>query len=69
METATMYTQAESKINGRSVWHFLIDTPIGQIHVVDYEAEDMHIERTIINGDNEKAERKYKAICKKLIER
>ena len=34
---AKIYTQNESKINGRGVWHYLIDTPIGQIHVIGYE--------------------------------
>ena len=42
---AKLYTQNESKINGRGVWLYLIDTPIGQIHVVEYENPQMELTR------------------------
>jgi hypothetical protein len=64
---AKLYTQNESKINGRGVWHYLIDTPIGQIHVVEYENPQMELTRFLIDSDINKAIRKYDAICKSII--
>ena len=64
---AKVYTQAYSTINGRSVWHYLIDTHLGHIHVVEYEQETMEIKRFLFDGDNDAAEKKYKAILRKLL--
>ena len=61
------YTQQHNIINGRGIWHYLIDTPIGQIHVVQYEAPSMEITRFIIDGNNDKAERKFANICKGIL--
>jgi len=65
--SAKVYTQNESKINGRSVWHYLIDTPIGQIHVVEYENPQKELIRFLIDGNLEKATAKYNAICKNIV--
>lgn len=64
---AKLYTQNESKINGRGVWHYLIDTPIGQIHVVEYENTQMELIRFLIDSNMEKARAKYNAICKNIV--
>jgi hypothetical protein len=64
---AKLYTQNESKINGRGVWHYLIDTPIGQIHVVEYENPQKELIRFLIDSNLEKATAKYNAICKNII--
>lgn len=64
---ATLYTQNESKINGRGVWHYLIDAPIGQIHVVEYESPQKELIRFVINSNLEKATTKYNAICKNIV--
>jgi hypothetical protein len=64
---AKLYTQNESKINGREVWHYLLDSPIGQIHVVGYENPRKEITRFLIDSDINKAIRKYGAICKGII--
>lgn len=61
------YTQQHNTINGRSVWHYLLDTPIGHIHVVQYEALSEEIIRFIIDDDNDKAERKFASICKSIL--
>lgn len=65
--TARIYTQNESKINGRTIWHYLIDTPIGQIHVVEYENPQKELVRHLIDSDLEKATAKYNTICKNII--
>lgn len=62
-----LYTQNESKINGRGVWHYLIDTPIGQIHVVAYENPQKEIIRFLFDSNLEKATAKYNAICKNIV--
>lgn len=64
---AKLYTRSESKINGRGVWYYLIDTPIGQIHVVEYENPQMELTRFLIDGNSEKATLKYNAICKNIL--
>ena len=62
-----LYTQEHSIINGRNVWHYLLDTPLGHIHVVEYERPTQELERYIFDGDNDKAEKKYASICKAIL--
>lgn len=62
-----LYEQQHNTINGRNIWHYLIDTPIGHIHVVQYEAPSEEIIRFIIDEDNDKAERKFASICKGIL--
>ena len=62
-----LYTQQHNTINGRGIWHYLIDTPIGHIHVVEYESQSRELFRFLIDQDNEKAERKFASICKSIL--
>lgn len=62
-----MYTQQHNVINGRNIWHYLLDTPIGHIHVVEYEDSEQLIHRHIIDSNNDKAERKFASICKGIL--
>ena len=64
---AKLYQQNHSKINGRGVWHYLLDTSIGQINLVEYEQRDLTLKRYIIDGDYEKAEKKYDQLCIQMI--
>lgn len=64
---ANMYMQNHCEINGRNVWHYLIDTAIGQINVVQWERPDMELETVYIPNDYDKAERKYHRVCKNLL--
>lgn len=64
---AKLYTQKESKINERSIWHYLIDTPMGQIHIVEYENPQKELIRFLIDNNLEKATLKYNSICKKIL--
>ena len=54
-----LYTQKESIINGHHVWHYLISTPIGDYHVIQYEELDMTISEKIVRTNTE-AEQIYK---------
>jgi hypothetical protein len=64
---ANLYLQRESNINGHSVFHYLISTSIGNIHIVEYEDKGMELKRFIIEEDNDKAEQKYNLCCKYII--
>lgn len=67
MNEAKFYTQKESRINGRGVWLYLIDCPIGYIYIVEYEDRRLGLNRFIFGADLDKAERKYDAICTKIL--
>lgn len=63
----TFFTQAESIVNNRHVWRHMVATPIGNIHIVQYEqgGQRMHeIKTFLFEEDLEKAERKYKSLIK-----
>ena len=54
------FTQAESVIGGRHVWRHLVSTPIGNIHIVQYEVkEERNIITFLYEEKLEAAERKY----------
>ena len=61
METG-FFTQNESKVNGRGVWHYMITTPIGNFSIVEYEQIGGELKRFMFDGWYEKAERKYTQI-------
>ena len=63
---ATLNTLAHSTVNGRGIWLYQIASPIGNIHIVDYEQRDMSIKRTIYDEGESRAERKYTEIVKKI---
>ena len=56
------FTQAESKVNGRGVWHYMIATPIGNFNIVEYEQVSKELKRFMFDGWYEKAEKKYQSI-------
>ena len=61
------YTQAESKVNGRGVWHYMVVTPIGNFNIVEFEQVGGELKRFIFDGWYEKAESKYQAIVKGIV--
>ena len=64
------FCQAESKVNGRSVWRYLCATPIGNINIVEYEQGGQHmgeIIRFLFDENLEAAERKYAQIVKGIV--
>ena len=65
---ANMYQQEHAVIYGRNVWHWLIDTAIGQIHIVQYEASYRgEIIEEVIRNNNTKAEKAFKKFCNKIL--
>lgn len=63
MPETAFYQQNHSTIDGRNIWHYLIVTPIGHIHVVQYEERSLELKRFIIDESLSKAEKKYTQIC------
>lgn len=61
------YTQEHNIINNREIWHYLIDTPIGKFHIIEYETQSKELSRFIIDGDDKKAEQKFLSICKGIL--
>lgn len=64
---ARVFTQHTSTINGRSVWHYLIDTPLGNINVVQYEQASKEIKTFLFEEGYDEAEAKYGKLCKGIL--
>ena len=68
---AKLYTQNIATVNGRNVGHYLVDTSVGQINVIQYEKPKPYypeLETILIYGDYEKAEKKFNSLCKKMVD-
>ena len=65
---ANLYQQEHAVIYGRNVWHWLVDTAIGQIHIVQYEVSYRgEIIEEVIRNNNTKAEKAFKRFCNKIL--
>ena len=64
---AKIYTQNIATINGRNVTHYLIDSDIGQINVIQYENLQRELETAIVYNHYYKAEQKFNSICKQML--
>lgn len=64
---ANMYLQEHCTIYGHGVWHYLVDTAIGQIHIVQYEGRMMELQEQVIFNNNDKAEKVFQKFCKDLL--
>lgn len=62
-----IYHQNHAEINGRNIWHWLIDSPVCQINIIGYETPDEEIKRKLFDGNYEKAERYYNKICNDIL--
>ena len=59
---------ASSEINGRCIWMYELYSPIGYIYVVQYELrQDPALITKTVYDDGAKAERYYKATCRKMV--
>lgn len=65
---AIMSLAEHATIYGHNIWHYLIDTSIGEIHVVEFETKDMSLERKIFDGNKQKAENYFKKTAKELLD-
>jgi hypothetical protein len=64
------FTQSENRINGRGAWHYLISTPIGDFHIVEYEKYEKPIEKDLkryMFDSNDAAVRKLHSILRGMV--
>ncbi len=54
-------------IYGHNVWHYCLDTTLGEYHIVQYEGAGMCISEQIVT-DNSKAEKMFKKICRDFLD-
>ena len=64
---ARMFQQNHANIKDRNVWHYLIDSSIGQINIVQYEAASKEITEFFIPHNYDKAEKKFNSLCKAIL--
>lgn len=67
---STYYLFDSMTLNERHAWFQTIESPIGNIYVIQYERPkpDMSIETKLFYEDFEKAESYYRRTCKKVID-
>lgn len=67
---STYYLFDSMTLNERHVWLQVIDSPIGNVYVVQYERPkpDMSIETKLFYNDLDKASAYYKKVCKKMVD-
>jgi len=65
---AKFYEQEKATINGRLIAHYLCSTPIGDIHIVQYENQSLEVIDEYLGFSNQKAEKSFNKICKKIID-
>ena len=58
-----LHLQNHAEINGRGIYHYLMQTTIGNFNVVEYETPSKEIKRFTFDEGYEAAERKFKACC------
>ena len=58
-----LYLQNHAEISGRCIYHYLIQTSIGNFNIVEYETPSKELKRFNLDEDYEAAERKFKACC------
>ena len=61
------YTQEHATIYGHGVWHYLISTPIGDIHIVEWEGKGMGLERKLFDCDNSAAEKEFQKVAANML--
>lgn len=65
---AAMYCQRENTINGRKAWLFLLNTSIGNIPIVEYEAlPEKEIKRKLFDEHYGDAEKYFESVCRKML--
>lgn len=68
---ASIYTQSIATVNGRNIAHYLVNTSVGQINVIQYEKQKPYypeLETILIYNDYEKAEKKFASLCRKMVD-
>ena len=66
MVEATVMEKAE--VNGQHVWHYLLVTTIGELHIVQHEKRiELNIVDDYMGWSNRKAEETFRKILTKIV--
>ena len=63
---AKLHMLAHSTINGRGIWHYMFESELIPIHVVQYEAKGFEVHTFMFTSDQQ-ADKKYNAISLKMV--
>lgn len=61
------YVQQMAEINRRHIYHYLISSNIGDIHVIEHEDSAFGLVRDLITDSNDKAEKTFKRTVAKVV--
>ena len=56
---ANLYCQQTAQVGSRHIYHWLVDTAIGQIHITQWEEPGLELKEKIFFNDNDGAERLF----------
>lgn len=62
------YLQEHATIYGHQIFHYLIASTIGNIHIVQYEGKGMELHETIVMNDYSRAEKLFKRYCRDMVD-
>jgi hypothetical protein len=66
MEMHDLQLMEHAEIYGHNVWHWMDNTIIGEIHIVQYETKDMSIKEEYTRFNSE-AEKIFKRFCNRIL--
>lgn len=66
-EEATLYTVGHVHWNNRSIRHFVFESGIIPIHIIQYEVDGGELQTVYAGTDEAKATNKFNTICSKII--
>ena len=67
MGIAECYQQEKATIYGHNIFHYLVCTDIGDIHIVQFEDENMELKTEMFLNDNRVAEKCFKRFCNRIL--
>lgn len=67
MDLAYAQQMEHAMIGDRNVWHYMIATTIGEIHIVEHECSTFEIMDDYMGRSTQKAEQAFARTTKKII--
>lgn len=69
MEMVEPTVMEKAEINGQHVWHYLLATTIGDLHIVEHEKKrEMNIVDDYMGWSNDRAEMTFKKVTGKILQ-
>ena len=58
----------QAKVDGRNAWHYLFQSTIGDLHIVQHEVQgEMNIVDDYMGWSNDKADKKFEQLVARMI--